>query len=83
MLEVARVVKKLHGSKVQGVAKIHPEMLKALDIVGLSWLTHLFNVAWRSGTTPVDWHTEVVVPRLWNSGPDLYPHRVTEGVMGV
>lgn len=23
-----------------------PEMLKALDIAGLFWLTHLFNVTW-------------------------------------
>jgi len=37
-------------------------MLKALDIVGLSWLTRLVNVAWRSGTVPVERQTEVVVP---------------------
>lgn len=30
------------------------EVLKALDIVGLSWLTRLFSVAWRSGTVPVE-----------------------------
>lgn len=28
-------------------------MLKALDIAGLSWLTCLFNLAWRLGTVPV------------------------------
>jgi len=37
-------------------------MLKALDIVGLSWLTCLFNVAWRSGTVPMNWQTRMVVP---------------------
>ncbi|KAK9542007.1 hypothetical protein VZT92_002011 [Zoarces viviparus] len=37
-------------------------MLKALDIVGLSWLTRLFNVAWGSGSVPMDWQTGVVVP---------------------
>jgi len=43
-VEVAEVVKKLPSSKVPGVDEIHTEMLKALDIVGLSWLTFLFNV---------------------------------------
>ena len=36
-----------------------PEMLKALDTVGLSWLAHLFNVIQRSGTVSVDWQTGV------------------------
>ena len=31
-------------------------------IVGVSWLTRLFNVAWESGTVPVAWQTGVVVP---------------------
>jgi len=35
-------------------------MLKALDIVGLSWLRRLFNVAWGSGTMALDWQTGVV-----------------------
>jgi hypothetical protein len=33
-----------------------------LDVVGLSLLTHLCNIAWRSGTVPLDWQTGVVVP---------------------
>ena len=37
-------------------------MLKGLYLAGLSWLTHLFNVAWRYGTTSVEWQTGVVVP---------------------
>jgi len=37
-------------------------MLKALDIVGLSWLTRLVNVARRSGTVPLEWQTGVVFP---------------------
>ncbi|XP_054862758.1 golgi transport 1Ba isoform X1 [Amphiprion ocellaris] len=60
--EVAEVVKKLLGGKVPGVDEIRPEMLKALDIVGLSWLTCLYRVAWASGTVPVEWQTGVVVP---------------------
>lgn len=30
-----------------GPDEICPEKLKALDIVGLCWLTHLFNVLWK------------------------------------
>ena len=37
--EVAEVVKKLLGGTAPGVDEVRPEFLKALDIVGLSWLT--------------------------------------------
>ncbi|TWW70386.1 hypothetical protein D4764_18G0011920 [Takifugu flavidus] len=47
--EVAEVVKKLLGGKAPGVDEIRPESLKALDVVGLSWLTRLCNIAWTSG----------------------------------
>ncbi len=62
LAEVAEVVKKLLSSKAPGVDEIHPEMPNALCTVRLSWLTHLFSVAWRSGTVPVEWQTGVVVP---------------------
>uniref|UniRef100_A0AAY5KH73 Reverse transcriptase domain-containing protein n=1 Tax=Esox lucius TaxID=8010 RepID=A0AAY5KH73_ESOLU len=52
--EVTEVVKKLD--------EIRPEYLKSLDVVGLSWLTRLCNIAWRSGTVPLGWQTGVVVP---------------------
>nr|XP_049618290.1 E3 SUMO-protein ligase PIAS2 isoform X1 [Syngnathus scovelli]XP_049618292.1 E3 SUMO-protein ligase PIAS2 isoform X1 [Syngnathus scovelli]XP_049618293.1 E3 SUMO-protein ligase PIAS2 isoform X1 [Syngnathus scovelli] len=61
-VEVTEVVKKLLGGKAPGVDEIRPEFLKALDVVGLSWLTRLYNVAWTSGTVPLDWQTGVVVP---------------------
>jgi len=53
LVEVTEVVKKLFSGKAPGVDEIRPGMLKALDIVGLSWLTRLVNVVWRSGTVPV------------------------------
>ena len=59
LAEVAEVVKKLLSGKAPGVDEICPEILKALDIVGLSWLTRLFNGAWRSGTVPAKWHKRV------------------------
>jgi len=49
LAEVSEVVKLFSGKS--GVDEIRPEMLKALDIVGLSWLTRLFSVA--SGTVSV------------------------------
>ncbi len=37
--EVAEVVKKLLGGKAPGVDEVSPEFLRALDVIGLSWLT--------------------------------------------
>ncbi|TWW71634.1 EARP-interacting protein [Takifugu flavidus] len=58
--EVAEVVKKLLSDKAPGVDEIHPEFLNVLDVVGLSWLTRLCNIAWSSGAVPLDWQTVVV-----------------------
>ncbi|GAA6076081.1 uncharacterized protein LOC106910031 [Tachysurus ichikawai] len=60
--EVTEVVEKLLSGKAPGVDEIRPEYLKSLDVVGLSWLTRLCNIAWRLGTVPLDWQTGVVVP---------------------
>ncbi|TWW71179.1 hypothetical protein D4764_17G0006620 [Takifugu flavidus] len=57
--DVSEVVKKLLGGKAPGVDEIRPEFLKALDVLGLSWLTRLCNIAW---AVPLDWQTGVVVP---------------------
>ncbi|KAI3360197.1 hypothetical protein L3Q82_014516, partial [Scortum barcoo] len=47
--EVTEVVRKLLGGKAPGVDEIRPEYLKSLDVVGLSWLTHLCNIALEVG----------------------------------
>ncbi|KAK3572937.1 hypothetical protein QTP86_010541 [Hemibagrus guttatus] len=60
--EVTEVVQQLLGGKAPGVDEIRPEYLKSLDVVGLSWLTRLCNIAWRSGTVALDWATRVVIP---------------------
>lgn len=44
------------------VDEIHTEMLKALDTMGLSWLTCLCSVVWRSEPRPTEWRTGVVIP---------------------
>ncbi|TWW67234.1 hypothetical protein D4764_02G0002750 [Takifugu flavidus] len=82
--EVAEVVKKLLGGKAPGVDEIRPEFLKALDVVGLSWLTRLCNIAWTSGAVPLDWQTGVVVP-LFKKGDRItllsLPGKVYSGVL--
>ena len=60
--EVIEVVWKLLSGKAPGVDESRPEYLKSLDVVGLSWLTRLCNIAWQSGTVPLDWQTGLVVP---------------------
>ena len=42
--EVAEVLENLLGGRVPGLDEILPEFLKALDVVGLSWVTRLCNV---------------------------------------
>lgn len=41
--------------------EVCPEFLKALDVVGLSWLKRPYNVAWISGVVPLDWQNRAVV----------------------
>ena len=55
-------------AEVTEVEEIHPEYLKSLDVVGLSWLTRLCSIAWQSGTVPLDWQTRVVVPLFKKGG---------------
>ncbi|KAK3543021.1 hypothetical protein QTP70_008704 [Hemibagrus guttatus] len=43
--EVIEVVQQLLSGKAPGVDEIRPEYLKSLDVVGLSWLTRLCNIA--------------------------------------
>ncbi|KAI3351090.1 hypothetical protein L3Q82_005656 [Scortum barcoo] len=50
--EVTEVVRKLRSGKAPGVDEIRPEYLKSLDVVGLSWLTRLCNIAWRRSQGP-------------------------------
>ncbi|KAI3358272.1 hypothetical protein L3Q82_003269 [Scortum barcoo] len=68
--EVTEVVRKLLGGKAPGVDEIRPEYLKSLDVVGLSWLTRLCNIAWRLGTVPLEWQTGVVVPLFKKGDPE-------------
>ncbi|KAI3369910.1 hypothetical protein L3Q82_024720 [Scortum barcoo] len=64
--EVTEVVRKLLGGKAPGVDEIRPEYLKSLDVVGLSWLTRLCNIAWRLGTVYL-WSGKLG----WGGGPSF------------
>ncbi|KAI3368575.1 hypothetical protein L3Q82_025585 [Scortum barcoo] len=71
--EVTEVVRRSSSQwqgKVPGVDEIRPEYLKSLDVVGLSWLTRLCNIAWRLGTVPLEWQTGVVVPLFKKGEPE-------------
>ena len=62
LIEDCELFKQFLSGKALGVSEIHPKMLRALNIVGLFCLTSLFNVAWRSGTVPVDGQIRVGIP---------------------
>ena len=44
LVEVTEVVKQLHSGQVPVIDEIQPEILKALCVEGVSWLTRLFNI---------------------------------------
>ncbi|TWW54384.1 hypothetical protein D4764_0180610 [Takifugu flavidus] len=78
--EVAEVVKKPLGGKAPGVDEIHPEFLKALDVVVLSWLTRLCNIAWTSGAGigRPGWRVcRIVEPRIQDEQCGFCPGRGT------
>ncbi|KAI3364112.1 hypothetical protein L3Q82_010940 [Scortum barcoo] len=80
--EVTEVVRKLLGGKAPGVDEIRPEYLKSLDVVGLSWLTRLCNIAWRLGTVPLEWQTGVVVPLFKKGDQRIVDPRIQEEQCG-
>ena len=57
--EVEKAVKKMKTGKVVGVDELSVEMVKANRLVGITWLTRLFNVCftteWRRGVTVPIW----------------------------
>lgn len=53
-----------HGASTktqQQVEEKHHLDLRCLDVVGLPWLTLLYNITWRLRTVPLDWVTGVVL----------------------
>lgn len=56
-LEAESVVKQVLGGRFPEMDEIHLEFLEDLDVVGLSSLTFLCNIAWTSGALPLNWDT--------------------------
>ena len=55
------VIKSLKTGKASG-KNIRPEMLKAMNIYGVRWLTRVCKVACRTGQAQKQWQTNVIIP---------------------
>ena len=56
--DVRAVVKSLKTGKARGEDDIRPEMLKAMNVYRVHWLTRVFQVACRTGQAPMQWQTK-------------------------
>ena len=56
------VIKSLKTGKAPGQDDIRPEMLKAMNIYGVRWLTRVCKVACSTGQAPKQWQTSVTLP---------------------
>lgn len=79
--EVNKVDCKFYIDKAAGVDEISCEYIKSLDVVGLFWLTSLYDIAWSSVIVTLDLMTRVVVPVIKKSLDQLYTlTKVIEGL---
>ena len=53
--DVSAVIKSLKTGKAPGDDDIRPEMLKAINMYGVRWLTRVCTVACRTGQAPKQW----------------------------
>ena len=60
--DVNAVIKSLKTGKAPGEDDIRPEMLKAMNIYGVRWLTRVCEVACSTGQAPKQWQTSVIIP---------------------
>ena len=60
--DVNAVIKSLKTGKAPGEDDIRPEMLKAMNIYGVRWLTRVCKVACSTGQAPKQWQTSVIIP---------------------
>ena len=59
--DVNAVIKSLKTGKAPGEDDIRLEMLKAMNIYGVCWLTRVCKVACRTGQAPKQWQTGVII----------------------
>ena len=60
--DVNAVIISLKTGKAPGADDIRPEMLKAINMYDVRWLTRVCKVAYRTGQAPKQWQTSVIVP---------------------
>ena len=60
--DVNAVIESLTTGKAPGENDIRPEMLKAMYIYGVRWLTRVCKVAYSTGQPPKQWQTSVIIP---------------------
>ena len=60
--DVNAVIKSLKTGKAPGEDDIRPEMLKAMNMNSVRWLTRVCRVASRTGQAPKQWQTSVIIP---------------------
>ena len=60
--DVNAVIKSLKAAKSSNEDDIKPEMLKAMSMSGVCWLTRVRKVACRPGKAPKQWQTSVIIP---------------------
>ena len=60
--DVNAVIKSLKTGKAPGEDDIRPEMLKAMNIYGVCWVTRVCKVACIPGQVPKQWQTSVIIP---------------------
>ena len=56
------VIKSLKTGKAPGEDDIRPEILKAMNIHDVRWLTRVCKVACRTEQAPKQWQTSVITP---------------------
>ena len=61
---VEKTVKKIKTGKAVGMDELSVEMVKANELVGIKWLTRLFNMCLTTGEIPAEWRRGVIVP-IW------------------
>ena len=59
--DVNAVIKSLKTGKAPGEDDIRPEMLKAINIYRVRWLTRVCKVACRTGQATKQWQTSVII----------------------
>ena len=69
--QVEKAVKKMKNGKAVGVDELSVEMVKANELVGIKWLTRLFNVCCTTGEIPAEWRRGVSV-LIWKGKGDIH-----------